>query len=384
MKRILLLSALALAFPAAALADDPPPAQSPTALCAAQKTAMTPDGFRSFYGTNANKANAWGKCVSKMAGTEAERRSTAQSTCAAERDDVGFAAAHGGKTFAQFYGTNGNGHGNGGGGNAFGKCVSAHATESVADVQSALVSAAKSCRAERAGGATAFASKYGTGPKRANAFGKCVSAKAKAGYDSRGRGAPGRPIGRPARSPSGRSGLLRRPVDRLRAAVLRSDLDPAWLRALGDRDRQRQDALLVRGLDPAAVERVAEQELAAERPLRPLLDDDLIALLGREPPLGGDREHVLVAGEVDRVGVHAGQVEVHEEPVVTPVRVHREAARRGGALCAGELLCEPVEVAEGSKRITDIGRFLLCLAVSLQFLPRAPPLNYIVPSQTTS
>src|SRR5215212_6016985 len=114
MKKLLLLSALALAFPAAALADDPAPAaQSPEALCTAQKTAMTPDGFKAFYGTNANKSNAWGKCVSKMAGAQADGQSTARSTCAAERDAAGFAAAHGGKTFAQFYGTNGNSNGKG-------------------------------------------------------------------------------------------------------------------------------------------------------------------------------------------------------------------------------------------------------------------------------
>src|SRR3954454_6973662 len=99
-----------------------------------------------------------------------------------------------------------------------------------------------------------------------------------------------------------RAGLLGRAVDRLRPDVPRPDLDPPRLRALGDRDRQRQDALLVRGLDPAAVERVAEQELAAERALRPLLDDDLVALLGAEAALRADREHVLVARQVDRVG----------------------------------------------------------------------------------
>jgi len=41
--------------------------------------------------------------------------------CRAEQDDAGFAASHGGKTFAQYYGTNGNA------GNAFGKCVSSKA-----------------------------------------------------------------------------------------------------------------------------------------------------------------------------------------------------------------------------------------------------------------
>jgi hypothetical protein len=43
------------------------------------------------------------------------------------RDDANFAASHGGKTFAQVYGTSGNANGNGNGNvagrNAFGKCV---------------------------------------------------------------------------------------------------------------------------------------------------------------------------------------------------------------------------------------------------------------------
>src|SRR6266542_3688389 len=41
--------------------------------------------------------------------------------CRAEQADAAFAAGHGGKTFAQFYGTNGNQQ------NAFGKCVSTKA-----------------------------------------------------------------------------------------------------------------------------------------------------------------------------------------------------------------------------------------------------------------
>ena len=42
----------------------------------------------------------------------------AAQQCAEERSDPGFAAAHDGKTFEEFYGTNHNKR------NAFGKCVS--------------------------------------------------------------------------------------------------------------------------------------------------------------------------------------------------------------------------------------------------------------------
>ena len=181
MKKLLLLSLLALAFPVAALADDPaPPAQSADAACTAQKTGMGADGFKAYYGTNANKANAWGKCVSKMSQAEASHDSAAATACAAERDDANFAGSHGGKSFAQVYGTSGNANGNGAGKNAFGKCVSSKSDAADAAVQAATVSAGKACKTEQAAGRAAFTLKYGTGAKKANAFGKCVSSKAQA------------------------------------------------------------------------------------------------------------------------------------------------------------------------------------------------------------
>jgi deoxyribodipyrimidine photolyase len=93
--------------------------------------AATHDGktFQEFYGANKNGKNAYGKCVStkaraqKAADDEADAQQVqafknAAKECAAERSDAGFAAAHGGKTFEEFYGTNRNKR------NAFGKCVS--------------------------------------------------------------------------------------------------------------------------------------------------------------------------------------------------------------------------------------------------------------------
>ena len=128
MKKLLLLSLLALAFPVAALADESAPAaQSAEAACTAQRTAMGADGFKAYYGTNANKANAWGTCVSKQSQAQAAHDSAASTACAAERDDANFAGSHGGKTFAQVYGTSANANGNALGRNAFGKCVSSKA-----------------------------------------------------------------------------------------------------------------------------------------------------------------------------------------------------------------------------------------------------------------
>ena len=69
--------------------------------------------------------------------------------------------------FKLLYGTNANGS------NAHGKCVSTNAAGAKQDV----ANAAKTCKAERTANAADFAAKYGT---KSNAFGKCVSALAKA------------------------------------------------------------------------------------------------------------------------------------------------------------------------------------------------------------
>jgi hypothetical protein len=114
--------------------------------------------------------------------------------CRAEQADANFATGHGGKTFAQFYGTNGNQQ------NAFGKCVSTKAqaqstntsttstssstststSTSTTTTTTASSTAAALCRAERTTDPAAFKAKYGTNTNKSNAFGKCVSAKAKA------------------------------------------------------------------------------------------------------------------------------------------------------------------------------------------------------------
>ena len=81
--------------------------------------------------------------------------------------------------FRTKYGTNHNGA------NAYGKCVSAQAKAlrpMDGDQEQAEVDAAKACDTERgttADSRAAFADKYGTGRHNRNAFGRCVSATAK-------------------------------------------------------------------------------------------------------------------------------------------------------------------------------------------------------------
>ena len=175
--------ATALTVPAGAAADQPTTTDSRNAAkeCKAERgtTDATQLAFAQKYGTNANDKNAFGKCVSGKAREEAaERRAarrTAQRDCRTERGQLGEDA------FRQKYGTNKNKR------NAFGKCVSkgAKKNKAEADQQDAqkiteLKNAAQRCKAERDQmGDQAFEQKYGTNKNKNNAFGKCVSQTAR-------------------------------------------------------------------------------------------------------------------------------------------------------------------------------------------------------------
>ena len=134
---------------------------NPARLCATERNRVGATSFADAYGTNKNHRNAHGKCVAQMAHTQVQNELSAASACRAEQGDAGFAAANEGKTFAQAYGTNA------GLSNAFGKCVSGKAkTATQAHVQ-ATIAAVKACAAERRSGRAAFRTKYGT-------FARCV------------------------------------------------------------------------------------------------------------------------------------------------------------------------------------------------------------------
>ena len=138
------LAAVAVSgFAAVAIAA---PSASPSALCKAERAdanfASTHGGktFAQFYGANKNGKTPFGKCVSAKAKAKAKHSTTTTATtaapttspsedraskaCKAEQSDANFAAAHGGKTFAQHYGANT------GLQNAFGKCVAMKAKPS--------------------------------------------------------------------------------------------------------------------------------------------------------------------------------------------------------------------------------------------------------------
>jgi hypothetical protein len=170
MKKLIVLIVFALAIPAAAMADDTTPApstqDSAQAACRAQRTSIGDAAFKQLYGTNANKSNAFGKCVSKASKSAQANGAAAVNTCKTEQTADRAA-------FAKKYGTNKNGT------NALGKCVSATSTDADHADQAATIAAAKSCKTEQAADRAAFAKKYGTNANKSNAFGKCVSAKVK-------------------------------------------------------------------------------------------------------------------------------------------------------------------------------------------------------------
>lgn len=180
------LGVLALATPAVAQ-DTAPPESVPTAQeqCRTEREATGKAVFALKYGTNENRANAFGKCVSKRdAATEeaaAEAKTNAAKECKAERTADGAA-------FAAKYGTGKNGS------NAYGKCVSGKAkaktAETVEEQVETEIRASKTCKAERKADPAAFKARYGTNKNRSNAFGKCTSAAAKAQQDKPGDTAP--------------------------------------------------------------------------------------------------------------------------------------------------------------------------------------------------
>jgi hypothetical protein len=105
------------------------PGQSETKNAAKKCKAMRADNKATFEQQYGIKPNAFGKCVAaqeKKAEEQEEAREAKENAakkCKKLRADPTFASSHGGKTFAEFYGTNANKA------NAFGKCVSTHAKE---------------------------------------------------------------------------------------------------------------------------------------------------------------------------------------------------------------------------------------------------------------
>jgi hypothetical protein len=167
MHKLILGAILALTLPAAAAAAPAAPNhRAPADLAtAACTTEKHAMGTKLFKQTHAAKstAKAMRACIAKTVPVAEIARTNAAQTCKAERD-----ADPAG--FADTYGANQNKR------NAYGKCVSAKARAATQHVATDRASAAQTCKALREADRAAFGQAYGT---RKNAFGRCVSATAK-------------------------------------------------------------------------------------------------------------------------------------------------------------------------------------------------------------
>ena len=141
---------------------------SAAALCKDQRKSAGMSAFRALYAPTGSPKAAMDACLKKVSAQVTSDEKNAAKACKAER-------AKDPDAFADKYGTNANKK------NAFGKCVSQHAKKDTEEEQGETVSAAKACKKEKAENAQAFADKYGSA---SNAFGKCVSAKSKESDDS--------------------------------------------------------------------------------------------------------------------------------------------------------------------------------------------------------
>jgi hypothetical protein len=173
MKILIAASLAALVVPAASFGSGPTgqDRENGARACHALRASLGLDVFRQTYGTvQSNRRNAMGRCVSMWAHAAHQNRISARSACTGEQADANFAATHDGKSFAEFYGT-GPKHRD-----AFGKCVSSKAKAASDQQKSNTLNAARSCKAERSTMTGAeFRAKYGKNANDRNAFGKCVS-----------------------------------------------------------------------------------------------------------------------------------------------------------------------------------------------------------------
>jgi hypothetical protein len=168
----------------AALADNstPNPNQVAAQLCTSELHAVGVKQFKMNHGDNPPKyQHAMRNCMRENRTAGQNVVNNAAQQCKAEQADPNFATNHGGMTFDQFYGTNPNDR------NSFGQCVSSKVQATEAQEDQNLQNAAQQCRTERGDPSFAtthdgksFTDFYGTNHNKKNAFGKCVSSKAKA------------------------------------------------------------------------------------------------------------------------------------------------------------------------------------------------------------
>lgn len=159
MRAKVMLAALAVAavLPASALADQAAPSDKANGAraCQALRTSLGAATFKATYGANADKSNAFGRCVSRWTQAEHRNRHEAEAACKANLPEAKPGELQ--------------------------RCIQAKRKAASARGRSAVENAARTCKAERkASGDAAFRARYGTNADKSNAFGRCVSKLAQA------------------------------------------------------------------------------------------------------------------------------------------------------------------------------------------------------------
>jgi hypothetical protein len=169
MKRLLAITALLCVAAPVALAV-PPADKAASKFCKAQRNAIGMAAFRLLHAPTGTPKAAMDACLAQQVQLVVTETKNAAKACKAERGSTQATRT----AFETKYGTNENKK------NAFGKCVSSTASAGVAEERQEIVNAAKECKTERGttqATRTAFDARYGTNDNKRNAFGKCVSGK---------------------------------------------------------------------------------------------------------------------------------------------------------------------------------------------------------------
>jgi hypothetical protein len=160
------IAVLALALPSAAAAhgDDgqPSPRKNAAKVCKALRAELGKDLFRQTYGTNHNRRNAHGKCVSGHRFGVRKLVAQAVEECKAQAGTT-MKQRHFGRDIQSKDERR-----------AFRACVREKVAQLLAERRAAVEAAVKSCQDERAAGIEAFREKYGVGKHNRHAFFRCV------------------------------------------------------------------------------------------------------------------------------------------------------------------------------------------------------------------
>src|SRR5580698_1843179 len=114
-------------------------------------------------------------------------------------------------------------------------------------------------------------------------------------------------------------------LDELGGVLALADLHLARLGPLGDRDGYLEDAVTVAGLDAIGVQGVGQAQAPGDGAHGALADEEPVGALVLLLALRADRQDPAVHGDLDRLGVDAGDVEAEQHVILAPHAVDRHA-----------------------------------------------------------